>query len=222
MKKIRKFIVFIVTLSLFLTSSLPTHASKSTKSLTLTDDFEVKQTVDNGGIVHAQVITEDQINEIIYNPETGETYLDGKIIPMEVKKSFDESIELTLDRNQLIFPKAIATPPGAGGAKYLGTHVYDIPAGTLLSSAITLISIWTRVPASRIKQTLIWLVGTAVTQPLDKLLDVEIRQYRTSKKVKEGNMCYPQYKFKNFSQILYRSKRSNTFESSWFLGSRPC
>ncbi|MEC1933933.1 hypothetical protein P4T50_02585, partial [Bacillus paralicheniformis] len=55
-----------------------------------------------------------------------------------------------------------------------------------------------------------------------KLIKVKIKQYRTSKPVKDGSMCYKQYKYKHKSTWHYKKKQSKQQSSSLFLQSKPC
>ncbi|MEK3892631.1 hypothetical protein MKZ04_09345 [Bacillus sp. FSL W7-1354] len=101
---------------------------------------------------------------------------------------------------------------------YMGTVINNVPAGTLVGAAISLTSIWSRVPASRVKQTVLTLTSLAVGETLDKLIKVK----RTSKPVQDGSMCYKQYKYKHKSTWYYKKKQSKQQSSSWFLQSKPC
>lgn len=163
--------------------------------------FTLETTYHENGIVEAIVMENKHTTHIQYNPATGMTILNG--VTLETKKEFEMGLP-------------------AYKEVYMGTVTNNVPAGTLVGAAISLTSIWTRVPASRVKQTVLTLTSLAVGETLDKLIKVKIKQYRTSKPVKDGSMCYKQYKYKHKSTWYYKKKQSKQQSSSWFLQSKPC
>ncbi|MCY8549736.1 hypothetical protein MOD25_07425 [Bacillus haynesii] len=153
--------------------------------------FTLETTYHENGIVEAIVMENKHTTHIQYNPATGMTILNG--VTLETKKEFEMGLP-------------------AYKEVYMGTVTNNVPAGTLVGAAISLTSIWTRVPASRVKQTVLTLTSLAVGETLDKLIKVKIKQYRTSKPVKDGSMCYKQYKYKHKS-----TKGNNSFKIAfWF------
>lgn len=214
MKKIILSIIIILLLTInfsnfqFLNSD--TVAAKSND--VETNDINLTKTIDEDGIVHAELTTPQENAKIIFNPKSGETYLNDKLIKSKYKWDKNEEGAITPYAN---------LPIGSGGSVYLGTYYYDIPVGTTINTAAALITIWTGLPTSKIAQTIIVLTGVSLTR-LDSLLDVEVREYRTAKKVQEAGMCYPQYKHKTYSNLIYKGKHSNTTASGWYLTSKPC
>lgn len=163
--------------------------------------FTLDTTYHKNGIVEAVVTENKHTTHIQYDPKTGITLLNG--VTLQSKKEFEMGLS-------------------AYKEVYMGTVTNNVPAGTLVGAAISLTSIWTRVPASRVKQTVLTLTSLAVGETLDKIIKVKIKQYRTSKPVKDGSMCYKQYKYKHKSTWYYKKKQSKQQSSSWFLQSKPC
>ncbi|MBM6848633.1 hypothetical protein H6A00_16425, partial [Bacillus licheniformis] len=120
--------------------------------------FTLETTYHENGIVEAIVMENKHTTHIQYNPATGMTILNG--VTLETKKEFEMGLP-------------------AYKEVYMGTVTNNVPAGTLVGAAISLTSIWTRVPASRVKQTVLTLTSLAVGETLDKLIKVKIKQYRT-------------------------------------------
>lgn len=98
-----------------------------------------------------------------------------------------------------------------------GTVINNVPAGTLVGAAISLTSIWSRVPASRVKQTVLTLTSLALGETLDKSIKVK----RTSKPVKDGSMCYKQYKYKHKSTYIIRKNKANNKAQAGFYKVSP-
>ena len=185
------------------------------KSTTSEDEInvEVNQEVHEDGTIHAEIVTDSEIAEVIYNPETGETYLNGELIDMTVEKN----------SNHEISPFAHDGGCGGSGLVSVGTYKYNVPIGSTIAIAAGLITIWTGVPASRITQSLILLVGGPASTKLNKLLQTETKQYRTSKKVQEPGMCFPQYKYINNNRYIFNGKTSSwSGLGAYYLTSKLC
>ncbi|SEO33644.1 hypothetical protein SAMN04488134_106119 [Amphibacillus marinus] len=173
---------------------------------------EVVQELNDEGMIEATIITENGSNEVVYNPENGETYLDGVLLEV----NFEEAD---------IQVQPFSNDPGGsgnGGLFYLGTTRNYVPVGTTISVAAGLITIWTGFPTSKIIQSIIVVAGGTAMTKLDKVLEVETKQYRTTKKVQDSGMCYPQYKYQNQTRYIYKGKYSKWNIGALFLGSKPC
>ena len=58
---------------------------------------------------------------------------------------------------------------------------------------------------------------------LNKLLQTETKQYRTSKKVQEPGMCFPQYKYINNNRYIFNGKTSSwSGLGAYYLTSKLC
>ncbi|MCY9262755.1 hypothetical protein MOF20_05920 [Bacillus haynesii] len=162
--------------------------------------FTLETTYHENGIVEAIVTENKHTTHIQYNPATGMTLLNGVIL--ESKKEFEMGLS-------------------AYKEVYMGAVTNNVPAGTLVGAAISLTSIWTRVPSSRVKQTVLTLTSLALGETLDKLIKVKIKQYRTSKPVKDGSMCYKQYKLSISPLGTIRKNKVNNKAQAGFYKVSP-
>lgn len=161
--------------------------------------------LENGNI--RGVLNENGINSIIeYNPFLGETYLNGELLPTDI--SIDNS-ENNMYNSRYNYSWV-----------YLGTVNHSIPIGTTVSTAISLVSIWTGIPLSKVKQTILVGGGLAISQKLDNIITLKKMQYRTSKMVTEPQMTRPQYKYRDKVWYYYKGKQLDGIVYDFF-GSKP-
>ena len=166
-----------------------------------------KQVKENGD-TKAVLVGNGEKDKIDYFPSEHETYIDGVEANIDINEISEEIEEVDLSGvNDGDGIGTYAVPNDGSGLVYTMTYTYNVPVGTVLSTAISLISIWTKVPADKVKQSLM-VVGLLYVSQLDSLLTVKVAQYRTYNKVQESYMCYPQYKWKNYSTLYYKGKNT--------------
>lgn len=163
-----------------------------------------KEELENGKI--RAILNEEGSETLIeYNPETNETHINGE--KLNNAKSIVEIRE-----NEI---QAITW-------RYVGTYSYTIPVGTTVALAISLVSIYTKIPASTVRQMMLTaglaLGGLAIDQPFV----VGVSQYRSTVQVQNPGMCFPQYLFRNTSRLYINGVAKTTNTSEPFTTSSPC
>ena len=211
MKCLLKKIAFTLALTFGVTivfTSTPAKATEINSILKKLDNY--KEIIhDNGSITRIIEIPELNIkDEITYNQSTNKLLVNGTPINFQFPSNSDKYKELpSLKENFLRNSSSITWT-------FQIRTVRDIPIGTTVSTAVTLLSIWTKVPASRIAQTFLAFSGLTLSSILNDQLKLVIYQYRSK---------YPiagRYKYKH--SYLF-SWKDNTFYKTQkeFFTERP-
>lgn len=217
----KKTLTMLVCLILFGTS-LPTFANTTESNLTegsfktegniTYETFELdgkkysltREIYQNGKV--SSVLTEDGVETLIeYNPDTHETFVNGS----KVNNGINEIEDIGIGARNY-------------ATSYVGSVTYNIPVGTAMGVAISMVAAYTKLPVSMVKQMLL-IGGIALgALAIDEVLNVKVATYKTTKKFQDHGMCFPQYKFQYFSNLIINGKKKAGKWSDFWLASKPC
>ena len=180
-------------------SSIQTSATENNTTLQKLDNY--KEIIhDDGSITRITEIPELNIrDEVTFNKITGDVIINGNHFNISSISNAEKYKE-----NKIMTRSSVDT------WVFQVRDEKAVPIGTTVSAGLSLLSIWTGVPSSKLAQTFLSFSGLAIGSTLNDQLKVVIYQYRSKYQI-DGR-----YKYKHSYLFQWKGKTFYKTENELF------